>query len=68
MIAKRHIKALQIKLADIERSEARLQERWGDRVAGSMRASEFRLAEALRAALSKLAPPPLAAQGKEATE
>lgn len=53
-VAKRHIQRLQRKLADLDKREAWAQERHGDRVAGSIRSSDWRDAEALRAVLAHL--------------
>lgn len=51
-LSKRHIRRLEVELRDLEREEARLQQAYGDRVAGGRRSSDWRLAEALRAVLA----------------
>lgn len=49
---KRHFDRLRGALRDLDERERRLQERVGDRVKGSARSADYRLAEALRAVLA----------------
>lgn len=49
---KRHLERLRGEVRDLEGRERRQQERFGDRVKGSVRSRDFRLAEALRAVLA----------------
>jgi len=55
-LAKRHIARLRGALRKLDEQEQRMQKKWGDRVAGSQRSSDWRLAESIRAALAKLDP------------
>lgn len=50
-LAARHIRRIEVELRDLERSEALQQRAYGDRRAGTVRSSNWRLAEALRAVL-----------------
>lgn len=49
---KRHLDRLRGALRDLDERERRLQEWFGDRIKGSARSSDYRLAEALRAVLA----------------
>lgn len=49
---KRHLDRLRGALRDLDERERRLQERYGDRVKGSARSADYRLAEAMRAVLA----------------
>lgn len=50
--AKRHVERLRAALRDLDERERRQQERFGDRLKGSQRSADYRLAEALRAVLA----------------
>lgn len=56
-IAKKHIQRLQQMLTALDYAEARLQARYGDREPGTVRNSNWRDAESLRAVLAVIAPP-----------
>lgn len=59
-LSKAHTKRLRAMLAERDRREHGLQERLGDRIAGSERSTRWREAEALRAVLAILDPQPIA--------
>lgn len=50
--AKRHLQRLERILRTLDEREARMQQMQGDRIAGSIRSTEWRDAEALRAVLA----------------
>jgi hypothetical protein len=56
-LSAKHLSRLKTMVARLEAAEARMQKTFGDRTAGSIRSSDWRDAEALRAAIRSLTSP-----------